>query len=461
MLLSWGRAVPGLRRHRPQNRNSRFYFVASITTAEGPQQSSLADSLHSERSDIVRSHIGSEDGQMTKGPALTKVTEQYLRRGTTRQAEEPFSTFLTDTHSRQHDYLRISVTERCNLRCLYCMPEDGVQLSPPLQNLTTTEIIYLSRLFVEQGVTKIRLTGGEPTVRKDIVGLVQGVGALRAVGLKELCITTNGISLHRNLDALIAAGLTNINLSLDTLDPHQYTLMTRRNGFEAVIKSMDKILDLKRQGIPVKFKVNCVVIKGLNDHEVVAFAELGRHEDIEVRFIEYMPFDGNRWSKGKMITFRETLDRIKQEYPNIHRVRDGPNGTSKTYKIPDFVGRVGFVTSMTENFCSSCNRIRITSDGNLKVCLFGRDEVSLRDIVREYNDGQPLDPSALEKLVSPSSPRRQELPSHPSHSRSSRADPKMRLLPVIGMAVKRKKEKHADLGELEALENRPMILVGG
>lgn len=162
-----------------------------------------------------------------------------------------------------------------------------------------------------------------------------------------------------------------------------------------------------------------------------------------------------------MITFRETLDRIKQEYPNIHRVRDGPNGTSKTYKIPDFVGRVGFVTSMTENFCSSCNRIRITSDGNLKVCLFGRDEVSLRDIVREYNDGQPLDPSALEKLVSPSSPRRQELPSHPSHSRPSRADPKMRLLQVIGMAVKRKKEKHADLGELEALENRPMILIGG
>ncbi|KAJ9641288.1 hypothetical protein H2204_002966 [Knufia peltigerae] len=340
------------------------------------------------------------------------------------------------------------------------MPEEGVQLSPPSHNLTSTEILYLAKLFVEQGVTKIRLTGGEPTVRKDIVELIQELGALRAIGLKELCITTNGISLARKLDSLVAAGLTNINLSLDTLDPFQYTLMTRRNGFEAAMKSVNKILDLKKGGWPIKFKINCVVMKGLNDREVVTFSELGRNEDIEVRFIEYMPFDGNRWSKGKMITYQETLDLIKQKYPDTHRIRDQPNDTSKTYKIPGFVGRIGFVTSMTENFCSSCNRLRITSDGNLKVCLFGKEEVSLRDILRDYNNGQPLDQSSLQTLE-PWSVSGQEGLEHSSNTSPVLPDPRPRLLRLIGMAVKRKAEKHADLGELEKLENRPMILIGG
>ncbi|KAL6247674.1 hypothetical protein RBB50_005022 [Rhinocladiella similis] len=395
---------------------------------------------------------------------LTPISERgskvRFRKSTLPHNVKPFSDFLTDSYSRQHNYLRISLTERCNLRCLYCMPEEGVQLSPPSHNLTTPEIVYLAKLFVEQGVTKIRLTGGEPTVRKDIIELIQDLGALRAIGLKELCITTNGISLARKLDSLVAAGLSNINLSLDTLDPYQFTLMTRRNGFDAVMKSVNKILDLKKGGTPIKFKINCVVMKGLNDREVVSFSELSRNEDIEIRFIEYMPFDGNRWSMGKMITYLESLDRIKQKYPDIHRIRDQPNDTSKTYKIPGFIGRIGFVTSMTENFCSSCNRLRITSDGNLKVCLFGKDEVSLRDILRDYNDGRPLEQSALEHLESWRSNGQQVLP--PSKNTSSAlTDPRSRLLRVIGMAVKQKAEKHADLGELEKLENRPMILIGG
>ncbi|KIW09948.1 molybdenum cofactor biosynthesis protein A [Exophiala spinifera] len=402
--------------------------------------------------------------QLAKSSTTTKsqasssdVTEQAskvrLRKDTSLNDVKPFSEFLTDSYSRRHNYLRISITERCNLRCLYCMPEEGVQLSPPSHNLTSTEITYLSRLFVEQGVTKIRLTGGEPTVRKDIVELVQSIGDLRSIGLKEICITTNGISLARKLDSLVAAGLSNINLSLDTLDPYQYTLMTRRNGFDAVMKSISKILELKRRGTSIKFKINCVVMKGLNDGEVVAFSELGRNEDVEVRFIEYMPFDGNRWSKGKMITYRETLDLIRQKYPDVHRIRDQPNDTSKTYKIPGFVGRIGFVTSMTENFCSTCNRLRITSDGNLKVCLFGKDEVSLRDILRGYNNGQPLGQES-EPLESWSSTVQDALS-------LSDDNPRKQLLHVIGMAVKRKAQKHADLGDLEKMQNRPMILIGG
>jgi GTP 3',8-cyclase len=338
------------------------------------------------------------------------------------------------------------------------MPEEGVRLSPEIHNLTTPEIVYLSMLFVEQGVTKIRLTGGEPTVRKDIVDLVQQIGALKAVGLKELCITTNGITLHRKLDAMVEAGLTNINLSLDTLDPFQFTLMTRRNGFEAVKKSIDKILSLKRSGVSIKFKINCVVMRGLNDREVIQFTELGRNEDIEVRFIEYMPFDGNKWSKGKMITYMEILNLIKQKYPGIRRAQDHPNDTSKAYKIPGFVGSIGFVTSMTEDFCSTCNRLRITSDGSLKVCLFGNDEVSLRDILRGYNDGRPIDADSLAKIKSRRT-NRQHMPG--DNGAFQIEDPEARLLRVIGMAVKRKKEKHADLGELENMENRPMILIGG
>lgn len=392
-------------------------------------------------------------------PRTEQSPQISLKQSRWNQEIKPFSAFLTDNYSRQHNYLRISITERCNLRCVYCMPEEGVELTPDHQNLTSPEIVYLSRLFVEQGVTKIRLTGGEPTVRKDIVELVQKIGALRNLGLKELCITTNGIALYRKLDALIQAGLTNINLSLDTLDPFQYTIMTRRNGFAAVQKAIDKILTLKKSGVPLKLKINCVVMRGLNDREVIEFAELGRNDDIEIRFIEYMPFDGNKWARSKMISFEETLDLLRQKFPHIHRLRDSPNETSKTYQIPGFVGRIGFITSMTENFCSSCNRLRITSDGNLKVCLFGNSEVSLRDILRQYNNGQPYeDGESMKRLES----WRINRPGAREDSKVQRMlAPEDHLLKVIGAAVKRKKEQHADLDQLANLQNRPMILIGG
>jgi cyclic pyranopterin phosphate synthase len=156
--------------------------------------------------------------------------------------------------------------------------------------LTTPEIFYLSSLFVSQGVTKIRLTGGEPTIRRDIVPLMQQLGSLRANGLRELALTTNGIALHRKLDAMVEAGLTGVNLSLDTLDPFQFQIMTRRNGFEAVMKSINRILEMNKLGANVKLKVNCVVMRGLNEREIIPFVEMGREKNIEVRFIEYMPF---------------------------------------------------------------------------------------------------------------------------------------------------------------------------
>jgi GTP 3',8-cyclase len=339
------------------------------------------------------------------------------------------------------------------------MPEEGVPLSPPAHLLTTPEIVYLSSLFVSQGVTKIRLTGGEPTVRKDIVPLMQSIGNLRQDGLRELCLTTNGISLHRKLDAMAEAGLTGVNLSLDTLDPFQYQIMTRRKGFDAVMRSITRIQEMNRTfNAGIKLKINCVVMRGLNEREIVPFVELGREEDVEVRFIEYMPFDGNRWSEQKMVPYREMLSMIREKYPNLEKVVDHKNNTSKTYRVPGFAGQVGFITSMTHNFCGTCNRLRITSDGNLKVCLHGNAEVSLRDLIRAENNGLPIDDDAMKALDLLESGRRAARIHDEGEVVSDR---ERQLLDVIGMTVKRKKAKHAGIGELEKMKNRPMILIGG
>ncbi|KAI9777893.1 MAG: hypothetical protein M1835_005118 [Candelina submexicana] len=372
---------------------------------------------------------------------------------------KPFSQFLTDNFQRQHDYLRISITERCNLRCLYCMPEEGVSLSPPAHLLTTPEIFYLSSLFVSQGVSKIRLTGGEPTIRSDVLPLMHRIGSLRSKGLRELCLTTNGISLHRKLDSMVEAGLTGVNLSLDTLDPFQFQIMTRRPGFQVVMKSIERILELNRLGAGIKLKINCVVMRGINEREIITFVEFGRERDIEVRFIEYMPFDGNKWNKGKMMSYQEMLEIIRGKYPGLRKVQDHKNDTSKTFEVPGFQGRIGFITSMTHNFCGTCNRLRITSDGNLKVCLFGNAEVSLRDILRKTNGGAPVDEEAFEALKRIELDRRQTLPG--SEGPLGFGERERELLDVIGMAVKRKKEKHAGMGQLENMKNRPMILIGG
>ncbi|RMX74577.1 hypothetical protein D0869_12453 [Hortaea werneckii] len=333
------------------------------------------------------------------------VAPPSSRRDALREAK-PFSDFLTDSFSRQHDYLRISVTERCNLRCLYCMPEAGIDLSPPTTQLTSPEIFYLSQLFVNQGVNKIRLTGGEPTVRKDIVPLMQQIGGLRSNGLRELALTTNGISLHRKLDALVEAGLTGVNISLDTLDPFQFQLLTRRQGFDAVMKSINRVQDLNRLGAGVKLKVNCVVMRGLNDHQVMPFVDMTRDQDLEVRFIEYMPFGGNKWEEQKMMPYAEMLDVIRDRYPTLTRMQDAKNDTKR--------------------------------------------------------NGEPMDESAFEAIREIELARREDNASSLQMGGEEGWISKERqLLDVIGAAVKRKKAKHAGMGELENMKNRPMILIGG
>ncbi|KAI5120832.1 hypothetical protein M0805_007019 [Coniferiporia weirii] len=356
------------------------------------------------------------------GTSSLHTTVQDIARRRIAEVDQlyPTSPALFDSHKRRHDYLRISLTERCNLRCFYCMPSEGTELSPSGNILSDDEIIRLASVFVKNGVTKIRLTGGEPTVRKSIVELVARLNELRRYGLKSIAMTSNGVALHRKLPKLVENGLTHLNLSLDTLDPFKFELMTRRPGHEAVLRSLDSAL--KSPGLE-SVKLNAVIIRGLNDMEIPQFLELTKEDALSVRFIEFMPFSGNKWDKQKMIPSSELLSRISTIHPGILKLSDEVNDTARSYKVPGYRGSFGFISSMSDHFCGSCNRLRITADGQIKVCLFDSEEVSLRDLLRNG---------------------------------SSDAE----LMQVARAALGNKKEKHAGMEDIDVIKNRPMILIG-
>ncbi|XP_037861973.1 molybdenum cofactor biosynthesis protein 1 isoform X2 [Chlorocebus sabaeus] len=341
--------------------------------------------------------------QPRPGESARAASEELSRRRQfLREHAAPFSAFLTDSFGRQHSYLRISLTEKCNLRCQYCMPEEGVPLTPKANLLTTEEILTLARLFVKEGIDKIRLTGGEPLIRPDVVDIVAQLQRLE--GLRTIGVTTNGINLARLLPQLQKAGLSAINISLDTLVPAKFEFIVRRKGFHKVMEGIHKAIELGYNPV----KVNCVVMRGLNEDELLDFAALTEGLPLDVRFIEYMPFDGNKWNFKKMVSYKEMLDTIRQQWPELEKLPEEESSTAKAFKIPGFQGQISFITSMSEHFCGTCNRLRITADGNLKVCLFGNSEVSLRDHLRAGASEQEL-------------------------------------LRIIGAAVGRKKRQHAEL----------------
>ncbi|XP_054469784.1 molybdenum cofactor biosynthesis protein 1 isoform X2 [Anoplopoma fimbria] len=296
----------------------------------------------------------------------------------------PFSAFLTDDFGRRHSYLRISLTEKCNLRCQYCMPDEGVKLTPRSQLLSTSEVLTLARLFVREGVEKIRLTGGEPLIKPDVLDIIKELRKFE--GLKTIAVTTNGMNLAKLLPKLKDAGLDLINISLDSLVPAKFEFIVRRKGFHKVMEGIEKAIEMGFNPV----KVNCVVMRGLNEDELLDFVALTEKKPLEVRFIEYMPFDGNKWNFKKMVSYQEMLDLIRQQWPDLERLQTGRGDTAKMFKVPGFKGQVGFITSMSEHFCGSCNRLRITADGNLKVCLFGNTEVSLRDVLRSGASDEEL-----------------------------------------------------------------------
>lgn len=281
---------------------------------------------------------------------------------------------IIDTHNRIHDYLRISLTEQCNLRCLYCMPEEGVQLSPTSNIMQCDEILAIAQIFVNLGIKKIRLTGGEPMLRKDFSTIVDGLSALPIT----LAITTNGILIEKYLELFTSYKIQKVNISLDTLKEDKFQLITRRNYF---LKTIETIHLLQTHGI--RPKINVVLIKGINDDEILDFIELTREQNISIQFIEYMPFSGNEWHKDKCVSYQEILDIIghKLGHQNIEKEIDDKNDTSKKFKIKNYLGSFGIVSTVTNPFCDTCNRIRLTADGKIKNCLFSTHET---DILQAY-----------------------------------------------------------------------------
>lgn len=289
---------------------------------------------------------------------------------------------LTDGFGRMHDYLRVSLTERCNLRCVYCMPIDGVQLSPAEKLLQTDEIVRMAKIFDAQGATKLRLTGGEPTIRSDLLEIISRVRS-ECPGFRSIGMTTNGVVLKPSmLEALCSAGLTHLNISLDTLDKDLYGTITRRNG-----AMLERVLATAQAASEMPFarvKINNVVLRDMNLREAADFALLAKDSNLDVRFIEWMPFNKNEWTEKRFVSYKETLAGIEEALGvELEPQETDKTDTTKWFSANDFKGRVGFITSMSEHFCAGCSRLRITADGHLKVCLFGKDSISLRDLMRQ------------------------------------------------------------------------------
>lgn len=344
---------------------------------------------------------------------------------------------LTDSFARVHDYLRISVTERCNLRCTYCMPESGIPLKPKDSLLTASEIQALAEIFVSLGIKKIRITGGEPLVRRDIDDVVAKLGTVE--GLQEFALSTNGSLLKEKLPSLHAAGIRQVNISLDTLRPERFEAITRRANFAEVFDSILAAAAFKNPSSLASVKINAVVMRGVNDDELLDFVRFGAYlnlmaktvgggeplPSVEVRFIEFMPFKNNGWSEHECVPYNEMRQRIESIY-HLEEISQGSGvpGPAKSFRVRETGSRIGFITSMTEHFCGDCNRLRLTADGMFRTCLFGNDSVNLRDMLRNG--------SSLESIEN-----------------------------AIRNALSEKWEAHAAPTELIQISDRDMIAIGG
>lgn len=346
-----------------------------------------------------------------------------------------------------HNYLRISLTERCNLRCQYCMPEQGVELSADSSLLSLDERKRLIHFFVSLGVNKIRFTGGEPTISKDLLPLVQHC---KSLGVKSISITSNGVKLKEQIPALVDAGLSSVNISLDTLQPKRFAEISRRPP-QTFGRVMGSIFAAQAAGLGVK--VNCVVMRGVNNDELGDFVRFGKQEEVTVRFIELMPFDGNRWDTRQFVGYYEMVDVIHDQLAaanddrRLKRYREDrdPHDTTKWFVLSsgsdsrlERTAKVGFITSMTSHFCSGCNRLRLTADGSLKNCLFSSDgnALSLRDLIRQLPSNSSLETTTAH------------------------------LVEHVQATVRRKAERlggHSTPSEIasSSADNRPMILIGG
>jgi cyclic pyranopterin phosphate synthase len=285
---------------------------------------------------------------------------------------------LIDTHGRVHDNLRISVTDRCNIRCFYCMPERDVQFVPRAEILTFEEIERFARIAAGLGVTKIRVTGGEPLVRKDLPALITRLLGIQ--GIREVALTTNGVLLAEQARDLHAAGLRRLNVHLDTLDRDRFRQIARRDELPRVLEGIEKALEVGFEPI----KLNAVAVKSLFEPDVIPLARFGRERGIEVRFIEFMPLDAQGiWQREKVLLADDILKILATEFGPLEPIPDvDPRAPALEYRYADCGGRIGFIASVSRPFCMNCNRIRLTADGHLRYCLFAIEETDVRKLLR-------------------------------------------------------------------------------
>lgn len=290
---------------------------------------------------------------------------------------------MIDGFHRPIDYIRLSVTDRCNLRCRYCMPPDGISCIPMTEILTYEEIVRLCRILADMGIHKIKVTGGEPFARKGICRLIEQLKAIP--GIDAVTLTTNGILALPHIPALKQIGIDGINFSLDTLNPETFFSISGSHDYQTVINSIYAALDAEIPNI----KINCVPMSGINDSEIPAIAELAKEHPIHVRFIEMMPIGfGKNYTA---IPEDSLLRQLEKAYGTILPVEGTfGNGPAKYYHIPDFKGHIGFISAMSHRFCESCNRIRLTSDGHLKTCLFYENGTDLKYLLRNGFDDNAI-----------------------------------------------------------------------
>ncbi len=285
---------------------------------------------------------------------------------------------LVDRFGRVHRDLRISITDRCNLRCVYCMPEEGVVFAPRSKNLTYEELTRIARVARDLGVSRVRITGGEPLVRRGVESFVESLAAL---GFDDVSMTTNGIGLERRAKGLADAGLQRVNISCDSLRPERFPTIRRRGQLAPVLAAMDAA---ERAGL-APLKVNVVVVAGINDDEIADFAGFARSTGRIVRFIEYMPLDGaGRWDRASVVSADHIVETIAERWPleSVVPTDADPSAPATRYRFTDGVGEIGVIPTVTKPFCGTCDRLRVTADGAIRNCLFANEETPLRELIR-------------------------------------------------------------------------------
>jgi cyclic pyranopterin phosphate synthase len=326
---------------------------------------------------------------------------------------------LVDSFNRKHDYLRISLTDKCNLRCLYCMPIDLPESFLATRSMMNVdEIIAIAKVFVDLGVTKIRLTGGEPLVRKEVREIISRLSKLPI----QLALTTNAVLVDEFVDLFVETGLRSVNVSLDSLDAATFEILSQRKHFSKVMDNIQLLLD---RGFHVK--LNMVVLKDVNHLEIPAFIAMTKNANLHIRFIEFMPFKGNGWDQQQVFSSDEIISLVEENF-HFRKLTDRPNDTARSFQVKNYQGTFAIISTMTEPFCDTCNRLRLTSDGKMKNCLFSKGEADILSALRNGED----------------------------------------LVPIIQQCVWRKNAARGgqmigDLSEIsgDAIDNRSMISIGG